>query len=328
MPLLVFLIACRQPHTEKDVDHFLRSVVLFGAALALSSLYSWYQFFAGMRLLAEDLGPKDMLQTSFGRSNYLASIFVIILPLNLVFLYRSKRLRNVLLNAGCLLLIVIALIFTESRGAMISLVAGLLAWGALSLARSISVRRIMIAAAIVVAVPTIVVLGWPYIPEDVRTGLSVTFGVLAQQAGEGNVGGGRTDLWLAAIKGALSSDLVGIGLGNQAAWLTSIGLDASAHSLYLETLLETGIVGLIALLGILFTFAKTLWRLWQVVDRRSRPIAGALIASFLTALVNISQEPSFWAPQYSYVFWMMMGVAYAWLRLETGEPSTQRAEGE
>src|SRR4051794_29451339 len=175
-------------------------------------------------------------------------MFVIILPINLLYIYRSRRFRDLAINGASLVLIVIALAFTQSRGAMISALCGLLAWAALSLARSITVRRLATAVLIMAAVVTGAILLWSRIPEDVRSGLTVSFGALLQQAEQGNAGGGRTDLWAAAIKGALSSDLVGIGLGNQAIWLAALGLDASAHSLYLETLLETGLVGLFALL--------------------------------------------------------------------------------
>jgi O-antigen ligase len=160
-----------------------------------------------------------------------------------------------------------------------------------------------------------VIFIWFRIPEEVRSDLSMTFGLLFTDFSQGNYGGGRTELWIAAIKGAWNSDLFGIGLGNEMFFYSREQMTPWAHNLYLETLLETGLVGLVALLGVLFAFWKTCWRLWKFVPRADRPFAGALLTAFVTALINNAQEPSFWGPQYSCLFWMMMGVAYAWSRM-------------
>ncbi|HVF39138.1 MAG TPA: hypothetical protein VM939_04495, partial [Gemmatimonadaceae bacterium] len=76
--------------------------------------------------------------------------------------------------------------------------------------------------------------------------------------------------------------------------------------------METGIVGLFTLLGILAGFAAKLWWLWKNCTEREHPMAGALLTTFVIALINVAQEPSFWGPQYSCLFWMTMGIAYSW----------------
>ncbi len=317
MPIGVFFLARRYGRSLPAIDGFFRSVIAFGCALSAIALYNWYGFSSGAQLLGEELGPKDMLQLSFGRSNYLASILVLIIPTAIAFIRRRKRRPLGLAYLSALVLISIALIFTQSRGALISLAFGFMAWGFFGLASAFSVRMVVSMLFAIIATLMAGLFLWSKIPEEVRIGLATAFGLLWSDARLGNYGGGRTELWLAAINGAWQSNLLGIGLGNQRAWYAGAGLTPSAHNLYLETLLETGLIGLIALLGILHGFGATIWRIWKNRSRRERPLAGALLATFVIALVNAAQEPSFWGPQYSCLFWLMMGVAYSWQNVQT-----------
>jgi O-antigen ligase len=325
MPAAVFLVTIRVIETKDDVDHFYASVIVFGCLLAAMSLYNWYEFSRGILVLSEDYGSKDMLQSSFGRSNFLASIFIIVIPLCIAYIRKVKSVKHIVLYGSGLSLLTVALLFTQSRGALISLTVGMCVWGLVTVSHSFTIRRVATTAAIAVAVPVTVILAWPAIPENVRVGLNTAFGVLLAQMREGNYGGDRTEQWAAALQGAWSSHLLGIGLGNQIPFYNRLGLTPSAHSLYLETLLETGLIGLLTLLLTLGGFAKILRRLWQTCTRQDRLLVGALIASFVTALVNVAQETSFWAAQYSYVFWMMMGAAYSWSR---HQGPYQKAKGE
>jgi O-antigen ligase len=312
MPIAVFLLAIRVTRTRRDIDHFYVSVVLFGCLLAIMSLYNWYEFSRGILVLSDDYGSKDMLQSSFGRSNFLASIFIIVVPISIAYLCKAKKAKYRLLFGVALIMLLLALMFTQSRGALISLTVGFGVWGVITLSHAFTFRRIVRIVVIAAAVPAALALVWPLIPENVRIGLDTAFGVLLTQMREGNYGGDRTEQWAAALQGAWNSHLLGIGLGNQIPFYTKLGLTPSAHSLYLETLLETGLIGLLALLFTLYGFGNILRRLWQRCTKQDRLVVGALIASFVTALVNVAQETSFWAAQYSYLFWMMIGVAYSW----------------
>ena len=85
------------------------------------------------------------------------------------------------------------------------------------------------------------------------------------QAANGN---GRYQFWQAALKAERSAPLTGIGPGTFEFWwarhATAPGFIRDAHMLYLETLGETGIVGLLLLGGLL------LWLLGVAVARSLR----------------------------------------------------------
>jgi hypothetical protein len=107
------------------------------------------------------------------------------------------------------------------------------------------------------------------------------------QAANGN---GRHEFWQAALKAERSAPLTGIGPGTFEFWwarhATAPGFIRDAHMLYLETLGETGIVGLLLLGGLL------LWLLGVAVARSLRAppelrlwIGGAAggVAAFMTS---------------------------------------------
>jgi hypothetical protein len=94
----------------------------------------------------------------------------------------------------------------------------------------------------------------------------------------------RVDLWRAALHDFEAHKLVGSGGGSyEQYWLshrTTALKVRDAHSLYLETLAELGIVGLIALL------AALVCPLVAAVRARRHPLAGAATAAYVAFLVH------------------------------------------
>jgi hypothetical protein len=103
-------------------------------------------------------------------------------------------------------------------------------------------------------------------------------------------GDGRYQLWQSALNANATSPWLGIGPGTFAFWwaahATTSGAVLNAHSLYLETLAETGIIGLL-LLGGLFVFVAVtaIHRSLREDERVRLPLAAAAggLAAFLTA---------------------------------------------
>jgi hypothetical protein len=107
-------------------------------------------------------------------------------------------------------------------------------------------------------------------------------------------GTGRSQFWGQAIAGFESNPAIGIGAGNYEMWWnlhhTIDVITVDAHSLYLQTLAELGILGLLLLLGFLGT---ALFAGWRAVARLSdpgeggdaMPVALALLIAGLTSAV-------------------------------------------
>ncbi len=114
--------------------------------------------------------------------------------------------------------------------------------------------------------------------------------------GSGHIGSfsgtGRSQFWGQAIDAFDSDPVVGIGAGNYELWWnqhhTIDVITIDAHSLYLQTLAELGILGILLLLGFLGT---ALYAGWRAVVRRpdvggGGEVMGAALAVFLAGLTS------------------------------------------
>jgi hypothetical protein len=127
MPLLIFLLSYNCLRSLHDIDHLLKRLLLFGAILALMMGVTWSLYYHGLLLLEEGFGIKDMAQVFWGRNNYLASLFIILIPLGLSLLF-SEKIKSFNIRILLIIIIISGLMITQSRGAIISLSIGLIFW--------------------------------------------------------------------------------------------------------------------------------------------------------------------------------------------------------
>lgn len=102
-------------------------------------------------------------------------------------------------------------------------------------------------------------------------------------------GSGRWQFWVAAVQEFEARPLVGRGAGSYAAWWAEHGsipaFVQDAHSLYLETLGELGVVGLALLAGAFLTGLVTAIRRVLGAAASERGLSAALTATFLAYVV-------------------------------------------
>jgi tetratricopeptide (TPR) repeat protein len=105
-------------------------------------------------------------------------------------------------------------------------------------------------------------------------------------------GTGRSQFWGQAIDAFESEPVIGIGAGNYELWWnqhhTIDVITIDAHSLYLQTLAELGILGILLLLGFL---GASLYAGWRAVARRpdvgpGGEVMAAALAVFLAGLTS------------------------------------------
>jgi O-antigen ligase len=197
---------------------------------------------------------------------------------------RRDRFIGILVMAACL----VALAFTFSRGAIVGVVV--------AAAVAALLRRARLAIVAGVAVGTVLVVVFVMPPEVSRRVTSLQALVAPPSERDSSLQG-RASENLAALEMWRAHPIEGVGPGNfelnYLDYSAEIGLDAraearSAHSLYLESLAETGLLGSVpffVLLGV------ALWRPWRArtqLDGESSLLAEgvfvALVAYLVTAL--------------------------------------------
>jgi hypothetical protein len=129
----------------------------------------------------------------------------------------------------------------------------------------------------------------------------------------------RTALWKVALQGFESAPLIGHGAGSfQTLWEQDrprFNFTLDAHSLYLQTLSELGIVGLLALL---LTIGAILVGVWRRAKGLQRTIYGALLAASVVWALHAGVDWDWQMPAVSIGFFAAGGAALGPLRKNAG----------
>jgi len=312
-PLLVLIFVYNYATRERATRALIVQLVWFGAALAVITMINWVRIQNGAigpyyhpdRVMV--LTAKDAAQTSFGRSNYIASMLIVLIPLAL---YKTAKAKTAW---GAVAAMLVALIATQSRGGLISLAVAFLVWLGLSLRYLPSslktlvglAGRVMVCLAVLIAV-------WRYLPNTITADFAKRLVETREHVASGDYAGNRRGAWIPAAMHVLDAPLVGIGYGNEEANPTALDMNAgSAHNLYLQVLLATGVLGFIPL-GLFLWSCGAAWFgiLRSSLVMEDRALAAAALFLFTACLINSFEEPSFWGLEYSRVLWIILGLGF------------------
>ena len=286
----------------------------------LSSVLALRQLYASTEELARWADPNSIstgtirIYGPLGNPNLLAGYLLPLLPLAAVALLRWKGIGSRMFAGTTLILGVAATVWTYSRGGWIGMLAGLATLMLLLILRTTRHwppiwRRLLPLALLLLAAALLTVAATKL--EPIRTR------VASLLAGRGDSSNNfRINVWLAAIDMIQDRPWLGIGPGN-AAFNSVYPLyqqpkfnALSAYSVPLELLVEMGLPGLIAGLGLL----------WSALQRGLRgltlpqPAAGAALASLaaITGLLTHGiTDTIFFRPEVQLIGWFCLATLAA-----------------
>jgi O-antigen ligase len=269
-----------------------------GAVVA--SLWAALQFWFDFGLFPQGPNPAS----TFINRNFFAEFAACTLPFSALLLLRARRSAAVALLAASTGLVVVAILMTGTRAALVALwlQPGLLPWLAWRYRHVLPVGHwrlpegIAAAAALLLVVGGLGVLpcGNPKVLAEGRgataleRGLQRTASISSQDASLGL----RREMWSATLRMVAAHPLTGVGAG---AWEVAIPLyqpdgaqletDYYAHNEFLQLVAEDGVVGLLVLLGLAAYLLRSAWTTWRLPRDEEAAWRVAALASLLALLV-------------------------------------------
>ena len=132
-------------------------------------------------------------------------------------------------------------------------------------------------------------------------------------------GMGRTQYWHEAWLVIKDYPVLGIGL-NTYSRITEerkITKGGYAHNCYLQMASETGVLGLLAFLGIIFTlYYRSCKKIHQIEDRFLYAVLMGALAGLTGFLVHIFFDTTYYSVQLGNFLWVILGIIVAAQRVE------------
>ena len=310
---LVLLIVANRARTwpaiERLLDAALLAVLIAGVMGLLGAVGIWRPNFFSF---AGRLMPEAILATSYGRaialrapgefgwfagldlfyrlnsfflfSNHYSSVLVYAIPFLFYKLGRVRGLRRLMVGLGIVLLM-INLVYTTGRVALLSLLGGALIFLVFYSLHHRAVKivgTLVLAAAIwLLAIAATLEITAPGQRDGLIGSAIEAVDAFVFARGEGSYTS-RFGVYAATIEGFLERPVFGWGTERD---VEGLDLPAGSHSEYFAALYRQGLLGLLALLGLY-------WSVWRATRPSGAPAqpAGALLRYgrwfFITALVN------------------------------------------
>jgi O-antigen ligase len=302
--LIFFLFTYWFVKTPKDIRATLFIFILFGIILAIIE----FSIVINLGGLAQGLiglfFKKNLLATSWGKSNYLATFYVLIIPLTIGYFLVVKSIRYKLFIGISILIMFSALILTLSRGGIL----------ALGVALVFLLSRILRPKTFLPILFTIILVGIILLLNPLTSILFerlATFETSFSYMTRINFYG---EVW----QMFLENPIIGVGIGNLGYHSTFVIVaHSSAHNIILGLLGETGIPGALLFISLMFYIVFYFVRSFSNEKNHSTKI---LLWSFLSSLVGVyihsMMEPNFEGFQFSILFWTALALFIKYTELD------------
>lgn len=299
--ILFYFVVINTVNTEKMLKNL---IYLFLFSATIASLYGLYQYVYG-DLYSQAWLDKNMFESikmrvysTFENPNVFGEYLLLVVPINLALLFEEKKILKKILVFGMLGVNALALILTFSRGCWLGILF------AVAILLIIIDRRFILLGILALILAPFV------LPETIITRFTSI----------GNMGDTSTSyrvaIWMGTIAMLKDYWFSGIGLG-----ITSFnkvypiyayaGTTAQhSHNLYLQLVVENGIMGLVIFTGIIYNFFKE--TIISLTKSKKMILAG-IVTGMIGFLIQSMTDHTWYNYRIVLIFWMIVafGVSYA-----------------
>lgn len=285
------------PRTEEDFRLVARCIALSGmlvAAVAIGNKFAGTNLVEGTRIT---IGLA--FRSTLSDPNDLAFLLLTSLSFSLALLTGRTGWVNGLIGLVCVPAIVLAIIYTQSRGAVLGVMA-VLAVYSLSVVRS---KMLLILIGVGAAIALYTAMG---ISERMSSAGYPSDGLDMSAMS-------RLRFWMGALKAVLARPLTGVGIANFPVFnYLQTGQFMTTHNSWLQVLAETGIPGLALFSLMIVSALRTSLRAnrtLSVLHRRSsvQPVAFAIVA----AIAGFCAAGSFLSQGFTWSIYVIVALAAA-----------------
>jgi O-antigen ligase len=295
---------------RRQFDALTGGMVLVAAVVAAVGVY---QYAAGVQTPAQwvDQAESGIRTRAFSivvSPNVLGSFLLISIPVAAARLLASRGRLSRMLCLAALAAMLACMVFTYSRAAWLALL-GVITFFSLMC----NPRLLIIMAAGLVAAAKLV----PGIGTRLGYMLSPAYLASSQKAG-------RLALWKAGLDKFWQNPLFGSGFGTYGGAVAARRIPGSTYvdNFYLKTAVEGGLVGLLALLWLLFSAFRCGYDAYRKLSGGSLKItAAALLAGLLGVAMHNAVENIFEVPMMATYFWFLTGVLLSLPCIDSREDS-------
>ena len=321
--MLAYFLIANMMRTKKWVDRCVLALVSSAGVTAVIGVLEY--FFGEISTQWLDVTYFSDIRTRvvslFDNSNVLAFYLVIIFPLALDLVFKASRRRERFLALFSVSAIVLCTVFTWSRGAWIGLIASAIMYLLIN-------TRVVIKAfvGLCLALPVLSIV----LPSSViKRFLSI--GDLADSSTYY-----RVLTWRGSLRAIADNVFGGYGYGMSsfeavypAYAIAGIEAAEHTHSLYLQLLFGTGLVGLILFLAVILLFAQKNFEFFvREDDKRGVGTAAAAFSAVIAALVMGLFDNIWYNSRVMLLFFAVMGIACAMIRISDENSVRRRVEVE
>jgi putative inorganic carbon (HCO3(-)) transporter len=267
---------------------------------------------------SETVDLEDRARGPMDEPNRFAQVLLMAVPVGFVLAKNARRLRNTLVAAACMLLVLGGVLLTYSRGAFLTLVVLMILALPMGLVR---LRGLLLTGAVAGLLMVVVVPG--YVARIVSiAGVADLLGSGPAVVEADGPTRGRTTEMLAALAAYIDHPVLGVGPGQYVSFhsqpymslpeisIRDITEPRRAHNLYLEFAAETGTIGLVVFMAIPLLLLRDLQLLRRYAATVS-PARARLAAGLALVILAYLGTAVFLHLAYERYYWFMIGLVAA-----------------